>query len=125
MISICKWLLGFYLIFEIALLTIKLYSFDLARCIKEEFGPNKNYTAFRLDTKLRQETRTFCWTKGLFKERYYHKNANLDWAQQQIYIEDIGPDCRLSEYEESDLIRKSAILVYGLFLVQVGQFVLY
>ena len=38
MISIFKWLLSFYLIFEIALLTIKLYSFDLAKCIRKNFA---------------------------------------------------------------------------------------
>ena len=99
----------------------KLYTFDLERCIREEIRVPRDCAAIRLNAESRRDTRAFCWTYGFYKERYTYITNGIELKYMKLdksYFQ--KGDCMLAEYEETDYIRKSAMLVCGLLLAQVS-----
>lgn len=119
--SLCKSLIVFYLIVETLLLTVKLYSFDLARCMKEELRWPRNCTVFASDLKARRESRAFCWVNGFHKERYYFQGTTTkEYTYYDAHAFRGEPICFRIERGEDHLIRRSVMLVCGLLLTQVS-----
>ena len=107
-----------YAIAELLLLTFKLSSFELIRCIREELQPPlTNVTTFQLDAKTRYGIRAFCWLNGFHKERLRDRSLNSG-----LYVR-VGSYRNLLYFRldkrESDLIVYSAVLVYAWFTLQV------
>lgn len=109
-----------YAIAELLLLTFKLSSFELIRCIREELQPPlTNVTTFQLDAKTRYGIRAFCWLNGFHKERLQEPRQFTGlYVRVDPYQERDLLYFRLNK-RESDLIVDSAVLVYAWFTLQV------
>ena len=130
---ICKFLLASYLLFEVLLFTTKLHTFDLAKCISEEVNLESNCTNFRANATFQHNAREYCWTHGFYKKRFFVQGPNprdveghWDPQNHRLYLSVDSKyarkrDCYRIEYEENDAIRKTAMLIYGFFLVLVSR----